>query len=326
MRNHLRIIAPGVLTTVQDRGRLDYARFGVPQSGAMDPFALRAANALVGNPQEAAGLEFALDAPVLRIESEGLVAGAGFGWSLSVGGRNVGLWRAARVFGGEVIQFHPLDRSGWGYLAVLGGVDVPPVMESRSTYLRGGFGGLQGRILQEGDVLPIGLQKEGTGWLARAGRWLPPSSRPAYSGSPRIPVLPGPQANAFSDEALETLVSNEYGVSTTSDRMGYRLEGPRLTHSGSADLISEPLPWGALQVPANGMPMAMMADRPTTGGYPKIAVIASAGLSLLAQAMPGHGKVRFEAVSLEAARALYFDQISWLNVGIEEDVDGEWTG
>ncbi len=325
MLNRLTVIAPGALTTVQDLGRLGYARFGVPQSGPMDPFALRAANVLVGNSPGAAGLEFALDAPVLKMGADGLVAGAGCGWSLCIGGRTVGVWRAARVFGGETIEFIPQGSPGWGYLAVLGGVDAPPVMGSRATYLRGKFGGLQGRSLLEGDILPVGEMPSAGGWRL-AGRWLPPDRRPDYGPSPVIPVLLGPQVDAFTPEALQTLLSAEYRVSATSDRMGYRLSGPRLEHTGSADWISEPLPWGALQVPANGLPMAMMADRPTTGGYPKIAVVASAGLPRLAQAMPGQGRVRFRAVHLAEARALYAAQLAALVGGIEEDEDGEWTG
>jgi biotin-dependent carboxylase-like uncharacterized protein len=325
MHNHLRMVAPGALTTVQDQGRLGYARFGVPQSGPMDPFALRAANDLVGNPAGTAGLEFALDAPVLKMDADGLVAGAGCGWSMRIGGRAVGLWRAARVFGGETIEFIPQGMPGWGYLAVLGGIDVPPVMGSRATYLRGRFGGFGGRSLLEGDVLPVG-EMPSAGAMRRAGRWLPPEGRPHYAPNPLIPVLPGPQLDAFTPEALQTLLSAEYRVSATSDRMGYRLTGPRLEHTGSADLISEPLPWGALQVPADGLPMAMMADRPTTGGYPKIAVVARAGLPLLAQAMPGQGQVRFRTVNLAEARSMYAAQLAALVGGIEEDEDGEWTG
>lgn len=325
VQNHLRVISPGALTTIQDLGRLGYARYGVPQSGAMDPFAFRAANRLVGNSLESAGIEFALDAPSFSMDLDGLVAGAGCGWSLKIAGRQVGMWRAARVFAGEVIQFFQQGQAGWGYLAVLGGIDVPPVMRSRSTYLRGGFGGMQGRLLQNGDSLPLGTVVS-SDWLRLAGRWLPPEHRPPYGPKPIIPVLPGPQVGAFAVEAFDILMSSEYRVSSISDRMGYRLEGPHLTHTGSADLISEPVAWGALQVPADGLPMAMMSDRPTTGGYPKIAVAASAGLPLLAQAMPGQGRLRFRWISLEEAQVLYRAQAAWLFSGIEEDEDDEWTG
>ncbi len=325
IHNEFEVIASGPLTTIQDQGRVGFERFGVPQSGPMDPFAFFAANRLVGNPSEAAGLEFAMDGPTLKADSDGFVAGAGWGWSMMVGGRSVGLWRAARVFGGETIQFVPQDAPGWGYLAVFGGIDTPPVMGSRSTYLRGGFGGLQGRLLTAGDKLPIGAIPP-KGWQGKAGRWLVPASRPEYGPDPVIPVLIGPQEWSFTPEALQTFLSSEYQVSATSDRMGYRLSGPKLAHSGSADLISEPMSWGAVQVPADGQPIVMMADRPTTGGYPKIAVVASAGLPVLAQTVIGLGRVRFRAVDLDEARRLLEAQMQALESGIEEVEDGEWTG
>lgn len=321
----LRVLLPGLLTTIQDSGRFGYERFGVPQSGAMDWFALHAANALAGNPPSASGpgaaaLEFALEAPVLQASDDCLVAAAGRGYVLHVQNRPVGLWRAALVRRGEVLSFSKEDTPGWGYLAVLGGIDVPEVMGSRSTYLRGGFGGWRGRALQEGDALPVRAEYP-HGWWERAGRWLPPEKRPPYSGEASIPVIGGPQEQAFTDEALRLLYNEAYTVSTVSDRMGYRLSGPRLPHRNSADLISEPLTWGAVQVPADGMPMTMMSDRPTTGGYPKIATVARAGLPLLAQVMPGSGRIRFQRVTVAEAQSQYRQMAAWIETGIEGDED-----
>lgn len=320
----LRVLSPGLLTTVQDLGRLGYERFGVPQSGAMDFFALRAANRLVGNPPGAAGLEFTLEPPVLRAGQDLLVAFAGRGYALAVQGRRAGAWRAAVAWRGEEIRFLAEGTGGWGYLAVLGGIDVPPVMGSRSTFLRGGFGGWQGRILHAGDVLPVGRGPVGErpgDWKQRAGRWLPPEMRPRYADVVEVLVVTGPQEDAFPEEALRTFLSAEYSITATSDRMGYRLAGPPLEHRAGADLLSEPLTWGAVQVPADGQPMVMMADRPTTGGYPKAATLATAALPLLAQAMPGSGRVRFTPVSVEAAQQQYRALMAGLEDGIEEEAD-----
>ena len=344
----LRVLSPGPMTTIQDLGRFGYERYGVPQSGAMDWFALRAANALVGNAPaasgpEAAGLEFVLSAPTLQAGEDCLVAAAGRGYALLVQGRRVGLWRAALVRRGEVLSFVEQDTGGWGYLAVLGGLAVPVVMGSRSTYLRGGFGGWQGRVLREEDVLPVGSSmpvgsstpvsvQTPRGWKERAGRWLPVDKRPnyaeaahmnaAHTAAARIAVVEGPQEEAFTSEAREAFYQATYTVSATSDRMGYRLDGPRLEHSGSAELISEPMTWGAVQVPANGLPMVMMSDRPTSGGYAKIATVARAALPLLAQAMPGSGRVQFYRVSVEEAQRAYRQMMAWIDTGIEGDEDG----
>jgi biotin-dependent carboxylase-like uncharacterized protein len=320
----LHVLAPGPFTTIQDLGRLGYERFGVSQSGAMDWFALRAANVLVGNPAGAATLEFALDAPVLQTDEDCLVAAAGRGYSLRIQGRPVGQWRAALVRQGETIHFLNEGTAGWGYLAVLGGVDVPLLMGSRSTYLRGGFGGLDGRLIQAGDNLPTGGVRSGR-WRDYAGRWLPPDRRPVYQDEVVVPVVAGPQADLFTSDAQNVFLMEEYNISATSDRMGYRLNGPLLPHLGGADLISEAMSWGAVQVPADGMPMVMMSDRPTTGGYPKIATVTRAGLPLLAQAMPGNGRVRFTMISIEDAQARYREIVAGIEQGIEGDEDDAYA-
>lgn len=286
----------------------------------MDPFALRAANRLVGNPPQAAVLEFALDPPLLEAEDDCLVAAAGPGYDLWVGGRRVGAWRAAAARKGETLRLVVSGAPGWGYLAVAGGIEVEPVMGSRSTYLRGGFGGWQGRALQAGDVLPSGPPAR-RDWWSTAGRYLPPARRPVYGRNVSVPVVPGPQAEAFTAEAQQLFFNAEYSVTMASDRMGYRLDGPPLAHKGKIELISEPLAWGAVQVPPDGKPVVLLSDRPTTGGYPKIATVARAGIPLLVQAVPGIGRVRFYPVSVSEAQALYREQMVWLETGIEEEVD-----
>jgi len=309
---------PGFLTTVQDLGREGCERFGVPVSGVMDRLALMAANALVGNPPGAAGLEFVLLGPVLEIASaprtsgvmqgfhasgsgDGcLVAAAGRGFRLEIGGRAIPLWMAAWARRGERIALKAAG-PGWGYLAVGGGIDVPPVMGSRSTYLRGRFGGLGGRTLQAGDVLDIGPAAGGGYELA--GRELPDELRPAYSDHPLIDVVLGPQAEAFTETGLAAFLGGEYTLTPACDRMGFRLSGPQIGHRQGADILSEGIPLGAVQVPGDGQPIVLMADRQTTGGYAKIAVVASASLPLLVQCPPGSGSVRFRAVSVGEAQA-----------------------
>ncbi len=315
----LQVLTPGPMTTVQDLGRTGYERYGVPPSGAMDWFALWAANRLVGNPPGAAGLEFAMAGPDLRAGYDCLVAAAGVGYDLFIQGRRVGMWRAALAWAGEVIHLEPLDGAGWGYLAVTGGIDLPPVMGSRSTYLRGGFGGLDGRCLQEGDHLPLG--RFSPGMRQFAGRELLPDARPAYSSQVSLPVVPGPQQELFGEEGLNVLSGGEFSVSASSDRMGYRLAGPRIPNQGSPDLISEGITTGAIQVPADGQPIVLMSDRPTAGGYPKIATLARAGLPLLAQVMPGTGRVSFVFVSAAEAQARCRALVDGIEKGIEGDED-----
>jgi antagonist of KipI len=182
----LKVISAGPLTTVQDLGRLGHERFGVPQSGAIDWFALWAANRLVGNPSGAAGLEFVLQGPELCPSVDCLAAVSGQGFCLIVGGRRVGAWRCAVVRPGELIQVAAQGTTGWGYLAVSGGIDLPLVMGSRSTYLRGGFGGFSGRALQPGDFLPTHSPQD-PDWQHLAGRSLPMRFRIAYADQPIIP-------------------------------------------------------------------------------------------------------------------------------------------
>ena len=205
---------------------------------------------------------------------------------------------------GETLALRATGEGGWGYLAASGGIDVPPVMGSRATYLRGGFGGLDGRALLAGDVLPLGTAAALPGDLyARAGRELPEEMRPAYRDRPILDVILGPQAGVFSAAGIETFLGEEYALTMECDRMGYRLSGPPVAHRTGADILSEGIPLGAVQVPGDGQPIVLMADRQTAGGYAKIAVVASASLPLLAQCPPGRGAVRFRAVSVGEAQA-----------------------
>jgi antagonist of KipI len=316
----LRVLEPGFLAMVQDLGRTGYESLGVPVNGVMDAFALRAANALVGNPPRAAGLEFTLQDLVLQAQADCLVALAGTGYELAVDGRTLPAWMAVAVRRRWIIHLHEVSGGGWGYLAVNGGITVPPVMGSRSTYLRGGFGGFDGRLLQAGDILPVGPFNPAM--LGLAGRRLPPELRPAYARQAAIEVILGPQADYFTEAGIQTYLESEYAVTHLSDRMGYRLDGPPVQHTGGADILSEGVCFGSVQVPADGKPIVLMADRQTAGGYAKIATVISADLPLLAQCPPGSGRVRFRATTVSAAQARY----RVLLAGISDSLAGGLAG
>lgn len=304
-----RVEQPGPLTTIQDLGRPGYERFGVPVSGALDFWALRAGNALVGNAPDAAGLE-ALGALTLTAEAAGFLAvtGPAAGLSVRVNGWPRPLWTALYIRPRETVTIEK-PAGGWAYVCVRGGLEVSPVMGSRSTYLRGGFGGLEGRALRAGDRLAAGPARP---WEpARAGRWLPPERRPAYAAAVTVGVIWGPQRARFPAAAQAAFIDAEFTVTAAADRMGYRLSGPALIPA-PADLISEPLPLGALQAPADGALIVMLADRPTVGGYPKPAVVARADVPLLAQCRPGEGRVRFRPELLAAAQTRYQTQLAAL--------------
>lgn len=299
----LEVLEGGMLTTVQDLGRYGYERYGVPVAGAMDQFALRAANVLVGNPPNAAALEITITGPVLRATDKCLIAVTGADLSLRVDGREIPAWMVTFVRKGWVIEFGGRRAGCRAYLAVAGAIGLTPVMGSHSTYLRGGFGGFDGRALRQGDLIPVGQVAFHLPSLA--GQSFPAELIPDYSDAPEIHVVLGPQDDHFTDEGLATFLSGEYSVGPASDRMGYRLTGPEIAHKEATGIISDGVPLGAVQVPPDRRPIVMMADRQTAGGYPKIATVISADIPLLAQCLPGKSAVRFRAIGVEEAQLRY---------------------
>lgn len=281
-RPAIAVLRGGLCTTVQDLGRSGYRRYGVPPSGAMDPESLRLANECVGNPPEAAGLEFTWPAPALEALVDLVMALAGADFAPELSGRPVPLYQPVRWRRGEVVRFRGRRHGMWAYLAVGGGIQVPPVLESHSTHVRARLGGLEGRPLRTGDVLSVGRGMGG-------GR--PPSPEPKAGP---IRVLPGPHLGAFAPGAFERFVASAYMVSAQSDRSGYRLEGPRIPHAGSGEILSQGMIPGAVQIPPDGQPIVLMRDGPTTGGYPVLAVIPEEELGRFAQYGPGQA-VRFAA-------------------------------
>ena len=290
------VVRPGLLTTVQDLGRWGSQAMGVPVSGPMDSGAHRLANALVGNSPKAATLEVTLLGPELRAERALLVAVAGATFALSVDGQAAPHQTAFALAAGATLRFGARQAGSRAYLAVAGGIDTPLVLGSRATHLVSGMGGLDGRALVSGDVLPIGVASPGA--APRSPRPVTPTVIAGHT----LRVLLGPQDAWFSPQAIDLLLHAVYRVSTQSNRMGFHLEGPLLTATRADGPLSEPVPFGALQVPAGGAPILLMADRQTAGGYPKIATVISADLSVAGQLGPGD-VVRFAACTRTEARA-----------------------
>lgn len=291
------VIEPGFLTTVQDTGRYGYQRYGVPVAGPMDPFALRAANLLVGNPVENACLEITMLGPKLRFLIATTMALAGADLTPTLDGIPIPTWREIKVNKGSIIEFQHARSGVRAYLSVASGFDVPKVMESRSTYLNAGIGGIQGRPIQTGDVLRTLRANLDS---SEKNRTFPTTSIPSYGSDQKLRVVMGPQDNFFTEEGIKTFLTSQYTVGNDSDRMGCHLDGPPVQHKNSADIISDGTSLGAVQIPANGRPIILMADRGTTGGYAKIATIISADIHKVAQATPFH-KIRFTSVTLEQA-------------------------
>jgi antagonist of KipI len=282
----LSVVKPGMLTTVQDTGRWGFQSSGVPVAGPMDPISHRLANALAGNGRDAALLEITLLGPELEFEDERLVAVAGADFELALDGRRLPAGAPFTVSAGSRLRFGARRSGARAYLAVSGGIAVTPVLGSRATHLISRMGGVAGRALSAGDRLPLGAGSPLGSVLAPGTGARYPTQEPV-PGTAVLRVLPGPQADYFAAGALDVLQSATYTVAADSDRMGFRLEGPRLTHARGADIISDATPLGVLQVPASGLPILLMADRQTTGGYPKIATVITADLAVAGQLAPG---------------------------------------
>ena len=294
-------IEPGMFTTVQDRGRYGYQRFGVPVSGAMDEFALRAANLLVGNDGGAACLEITVLGPTVEFLDDTWIAHTGADLSARLDEKAIPRWRAVEVSKGSVLSFHGQADGMRAYLAVAGGIDVPVVMGSRATYVKAAIGGFQGRALKQGDVVSVLPTSPDARFVPRG---LPTGfEAPAYGESHEIRAILGPQHASFTAEAIMEFWTTVYTISMDSDRMGYRMEGPRIGHRDGPDIVSDGNPLGAVQVPGDGVPTVLLADRGTTGGYTKIATVISRDIGRLAQAVPGQS-VTFKGVTIEDAQQL----------------------
>ncbi len=290
------VLEPGLMTTVQDRGRAGWRRFGVPAGGALDCPALDAANAVLGNAPDAAALELTFPGPRLRVLREAEIAVAGAEIAALLNRRALEPLEPVRVRTGDLLEFEPPRAGQWLYLGVAGGVDAPLLLGSRSAYARGGPGGPLGRALRAGDTLGVG---EASSTRRRATC---SAHAPGRDNSP-VRVVLGPQVDAFTSGAQAAFLGAAFRATAQRDRSGTRLAGPMLEHRDSAEILSDGLTPGAVQVPADGGPLVILADGPTTGGYPKMAWVIAPDLGRVAQAGPGT-ELRFEAVTVAAAHAM----------------------
>lgn len=295
----LKLLAAGPLALVQDPlGRIGYQRFGVPVSGALDSTSLRVANLVVGNADTAAGLEVFYKGPVLEVGADSAriaVVGASLVVRSGDGERRIASGRSVQVRRGERIEMGACEGGLVAYLAVEGGIAAEPFLGSRATYLRAGFGGLDGKAVRKGDVLPLARESVAERAERQAPKW-------DLSAPGRVRVVPGPQDDWFTARGMRTLLKTAWTVSRQSDRMGVRLDGPAIEHAKGYNIVSDGIAPGAIQVPGNGLPIVLLADRQTTGGYPKIATVASADLPAFGRLAPG-ATIRFEAVTVEKAEA-----------------------
>ena len=298
----------GFLTSVQDLGRSGFRQFGVSSGGALDSFGLRVANLLVGNDEGTAGLEITLGGLQLRFEDERVVAWCGGEFDVQIGSTRFPAGHAARVQTGDRLKFGRPQIGCRAWLAISGGVNVSPVLGSRSTDLRAHFGGSEGRTLNDGDVIPLGVRPGSpppattvSSWTA-AHDWVN-SAKPA----PILRFIRGVDWKRFNASSIQRLTTEAFDVSPDSDRMGVRLEGPELKRIDESDLISEAVAPGTIQVPPNGKPILLLGDCQTIGGYPKIAHVITVDLGIAAQLRAGD-QVRFSEVALTDAHRLLLER------------------
>lgn len=305
MSKNITVIKPGVQSQLQDLGRFGFQDLGVPVCGVMDEWSHRVANLLAGNARDEATLEIVLMGPTLVFEVATQIAICGADLSPRLNGEPVPMQQRIEVPAGGQLEFGRRLSGLRTYLAVRGGFDVELVMGSRSTYVRGGFGGFQGRALRKGDVLSIADAPAAPSVPGlELGNHLPSNDVAAVTP---VRVIAGEHWALFANETHALFEAATYKINPQSDRMGYRLDGPALLRSDASELISEAMSFGTIQVPSDGLPIVLMAERHSAGGYPKIAHVISVDLPLLAQLAPQQ-QVKFELISLDAAQSLYLQR------------------
>jgi antagonist of KipI len=318
------VLKAGLLTTVQDRGRFGCAMLGVGRAGAMDDAAMRIANALVGNAVDAPVLELTLVGPRLRFDAAATIAIVGAEFSARAGDRGIDAWRPIDVDAGEEIEIGHTRRGLRAWLAIGGGLLVEPTLGSASTDVNAGLGGPDGRALRDGDRLEIGPFFRSTPSRAKRPSSWSIDPRPWFDADPDHPIrlIRGAHFDALDAESRSLLFETGFRVASESNRVGVRFDGPRLALASPIELVSEPLAFGTLQLPPGGQPIALMAEHPTVGGYPRIGQIAAVDLPRLAQRRPGE-TVRFAEIDLDAAQTRYLEReraLSKLIAAIRERV------
>ncbi|MEH6994689.1 biotin-dependent carboxyltransferase family protein [Neobacillus drentensis] len=304
-----KVIKPGLQTTVQDLGRYGFREYGVSPSGAMDSYSLQMGNLLVGNVLGEAALEAPLIGPVLLALHDVSIAICGGNFTPKINNKEIHLWRCTVIKKGQTLSFGRVKEGARTYISVAGGIHVPLVLNSKSTYLTGKFGGLDGRALKEGDIL------YGKPYIRR-NRFLHAKFIPEYTNPLTLRIIAGHHKDKFTSLGFETFLTGEYIISPQSNRMGYQLSGPKIEHSSTADIISDAIPLGGIQVTSSGQPIILMAEHQTTGGYSRIGTVISTDIPLLAQAKPGT-MVKFKEISLQSAQNLIIEckkTIKYLNL------------
>ncbi|SFD90582.1 antagonist of KipI [Lentibacillus persicus] len=291
----------GLQTTIQDLGRHGLQQYGVVVSGAMDPFALQVANVLVGNPRDEAALEITLAGPKLDVLAPAVISICGADLSPALNGKRAPMWKSFHVQAGDRISFGRPLSGARAYLAVAGGYDVPVVMGSKSTYERANLG-----TVMHNDKIIYGFNGS-----VRSGLGLSHKVIPEYEQHHDIRTVAGPETDWFTEAGIESFYYEAHTISPQSNRMGYRLESPVISHKNGADIWSDAVPLGTIQVPANGQPIILMADRQTTGGYPRIATVISADIPKVAQLTPG-STIQFQPIDVHEAQRLAKEQEKFL--------------
>ncbi|MCY6485122.1 biotin-dependent carboxyltransferase family protein [Clostridium aestuarii] len=313
----MEIKSAGLLTTIQDSGRYGFRKYGIIVSGAMDGFAHRIANILVGNEEKDAVLEATLIGPKILIKEDTLISICGGDLSPQINNCDVPMWRPVYVKGGSILSFSKCVVGSRTYVAFAGSFNIEKIMESKSTYMRAEIGGYEGRALKKGDVLKLNdishignriannLLKDVNCYGFAATKWfIGGEVLPKYDASPIVRVIADGQYDCFDDESKKNFFQNKFMITSQSDRMGYRLKGNNLSLKEPLEMISEAVSLGTVQVPADGNPIILLADRQTTGGYPKIAQVISVDIPIIAQLKPGD-RLGFQKISLEEAQSLY---------------------
>ena len=299
----IRVLKAGMLTTVQDLGRTGYQSQGFSVAGAMDVRSFKIANLLLDNPENEAVLEFTLIGPTLQFTSETIIAITGGDFTPTLNGEPVPSYDAVYVNRGDILKFGSARTGSRGYIAFSSYLDIPVVMGSRCTNLKSQIGGFKGRKLKDEDYIGFRIKRRYLPYFL--SRKLKPDDFSAESETLRV-VL-GPQDDRFSRQGIETFLTEEYTVTSDFDRMGCRLEGPFIAPKDTTDMISDGIAYGSVQVPSHGKPIVLLSDRQTTGGYPKLATVASVDIPKLVQRKTDH-RIHFTAISVEEAQKLYREE------------------
>lgn len=302
----LAVSKKGLYTTIQDNGRYLYQKYGISRCGALDDYAFRVANMLVNNELSEAVLELTLFGGVFEVLESGFISITGADMDPKINNKSAPMWETLELNKGDILSFKAARNGCRTYIAIAGGIDVPLVLNSRSTYIRGKIGGFNGSTLDEGDVISSMKKDYPSKYI------LPSEFIPIYNQKNTARVIFGPQFGNFTRKGIETFLDEEYVFTNDINRMACRLEGSPIEHKYTANIISDGTPNGAIQVPENGKPIILLNDRQTTGGYPKIACIITTDIQKIAQAKP-NDSISFKVISVSKAHLIYRNYINNLD-------------